>query len=490
MKKNIILACICVASCLSSCDNYLDVIPKGQSVLHTTEDYLGLLEPLQDTSYPIDDFGYTANEQTWYILTELEGYKNYLRSAGFFWDENFDRASNITADESCTQLYNQCYARISRYNILIDNIGDADGPESDKVRGTAQAKVMRAYNYFFLLNTFAKPYNPATATTDRGIIVRKQFELEAEAQQLSVADTYSFILQDLNESIDNLPERATNNLQPDKAAGYAIRAKVRLYMRDFDGALSDALEVLKFSNHELWNINVDVTAFLAQYPFLSMSPETMVWQMMRSMSPLQHPITDSENLIYCYHNIGGAPASMRKHISDLFEASSDLRYNLICTPGANRATGEPGYLPFLNSTLTRLNESGIRLSEVYLIIAECYARKGNTGLTLQYMNDLRKNRLSTKTYKDLTAADVDNSKDNALLSLVREERIRELMTSCNSFFDMRRFCTEFNETLTKTYVDSNGESHTYTLKPDSHLLTFPFPVRAMQTTSNLIQNSK
>ena len=34
-----------------------------------------------------------------------------------------------------------------------------------------------------------------------------------------------------------------------------------------------------------------------------------------------------------------------------------------------------------------------------------------------------------------------------------------------------------------------GENTGITLKPDSHLLTFPFPVKAIQTT-NLIQNSK
>ena len=66
-----------------------------------------------------------------------------------------------------SQLYNSCYSRISKYNIIIDNIGDAEGPEADKTLGIAQAKIMRAYNYFWLINTFAVPYDPATAETDR-----------------------------------------------------------------------------------------------------------------------------------------------------------------------------------------------------------------------------------------------------------------------------------------------------------------------------------
>ena len=67
--------------------------------------------------------------------------------------------------------------------------------------GIAQAKAMRAYNYFFLVNTFAKPYNPSTAATDNGIIIRTKFDLEEVGKQYSVADTYAFILKDLDEAV-------------------------------------------------------------------------------------------------------------------------------------------------------------------------------------------------------------------------------------------------------------------------------------------------
>ena len=100
--------------------------------------------------------------------------------------------------------------------------------------------------------------------------------------------------------------------------------------------------------------------------------------------------------------------------------------------------------------------------------------------TVKYLNDLRKNRIINTYYQDLPEpADIA-----AAMKVVREERKRELLFTSNGFFDMRRFCTEFNETLTREF-----ENNTYTLKPTSHLLTFPFPVAAMQN-SNLIQNSK
>lgn len=487
MKSKIIAACICIAFSLTACDSYLDVVPKGKDVLSTTEDYLGLLEHIV-VDYPIDNFPYISNEQSHHNLPELEGYKFPLYSSGFFWDEGFDRASNATDGESLAQLYNYAYSRIARYNILIDNMPDATGPESDKKMGIAQAKVMRAYNYFFLLNTFAKPYNPATAATDNGIIVRETFELETIGTQYTVAETYDFILRNLNEAIADLPEKAVNAYQPDKAFGYAFRAKVHLYMRNIDNALSDALEVLKFSNHELWDLSAELSAYAAANPQFVMMGDKMLYMMCRGMMPLRR-VSHPENLLYCPSREGGAPAILRKYLKDTFDAQADLRYNLICNPDMpDRPSAEPGCLYFMDSTKLLLNECGIRLSEVYLIIAECYARQGNIELTLKYLNELRKTRFYDKYYKDLVSADVDNDKDKAL-KYVREERARELFTSCNNFFDMRRFCVEFNETLTKTYTDSQNNTHTFTLKPDSHLLTFPFPVTAMQTT-NLIQNSK
>ena len=138
MKRNIIISCICIAFSLSACDSYLDVVPKGKAVLNSTEDFLGLLEPI-NSEYPVDNFNYLSNEQAYYNLADLEGYKYPLISSAFFWDEEYDRASNVNDNDGLTKLYNNCYSRIARYNILLDNMDGAQGPESDKIMGIAQA---------------------------------------------------------------------------------------------------------------------------------------------------------------------------------------------------------------------------------------------------------------------------------------------------------------------------------------------------------------
>lgn len=445
MKHYRLLAGLCLLLAFTACDNYLDLTPKGKAVLNTTSDYLGLLEESLPT-YTGSEFDYLANVVTYYDRSQLDGYSYPLISSSYFWDESIDRAQYMTDGAAESKLYSDCYTRISKYNIIIDNIGDAEGPESDKVLGVAQAKIMRAYNYFWLINTFAAPYDPATAETDRGIILHTKFDLEAAGVQTTVADAYRLINQDIEEALADLPEHALNTYRPDKAFGYAFQAKVKLYMRQYDEALTAALEALKHGDHQLW----DMPQWLQQAVDAMFGPDSDLSQDMyvqMIFNNLMHRYDDPENLLYQPMNSVFNATMLNKATADLYDKRNDVRYRGVFSwfmPA--RPTAEPGSVGFMMGTNIKLNEAGMRLSEVYLIIAECYARKGEVGQVVNYLNTLREKRFLNHT--PLTADDLGNDKARAL-AFVREERKRELVTSYNGFFDLRRFCTEFGETLTK-----------------------------------------
>lgn len=502
MKRNIFIGClIATALTFSACDNYLDIVPKGESTLNKTEDYLGLLEAV---------YGLPFNHE-WFICGEaapikVENIKNYtdpVLSANFLWDESYDRAAYMTSTGS-NDMYTMCYDKIAKYNIIIDNINDAEGSDADKALGIAQAKILRAYDYFILINTYAKPYDPATADKELGIILRKEFNLEDEGIQRTIGDTYRLIQQDIEDAIPNLPHRSISTFRPDKSFGYALKAKVHLFKREIDQSLQASLDCIKEAegegNHKLWDMNIDYADILGKYKTstgMTMMPDMMfeyntnhapfpqspysMFRMMGISLYLKHDYEDPENLLYQHGlNFMAPQASLvRKPVLDLFDKNTDLRYTFAMgTTSDGPTTTEPG-CTMTNVMQLRWNCGGIKLSEVYLMAAECYARKGDKDNAMKYINDVRKNRTLKKYYKDQNATDA-----NEAMQKIREERKRELLYTSNGFFDMRRFCTEFNETLTREF-----EGETYTLKPTSHLLTFPFPVAAMQN-SNLIQNSK
>lgn len=494
MKNNILAAaavCCCLAA-LVSCDDYLDIEPKGKALLKSTDDYLGLLEEISP-DYDHADSWVLCNEASWYKAEELKNYTYPLKSAAFFWDEDYDRAGMTTT----SQLYNSCYSRITNYNAIISNVMDADGSDEDKRLAVAQAKIMRAYNYFFLVNTFARPYDPATADTENGVIVReKMFEsIEEKGVQQSVGYTYRFIQQDIDDAIDGLPHKALDVFRPDRTFGLALKAKVHLYKREIDGCIAAceaALAEAPEGGHELRDLNV---------PYSSISPYLMgmygtdyaidepqymgvndgieyMWK-----NVVEYGYDDGENLLYQFGSTYTDPYPMyvTKAVLDLFERGADLRYRYCIKYKATHATAPEGSQEF-GTLKIKWNPGGMRLSEVYLMLAECYARKGGAddiAKSMMYLETLRAKRLVKGRYTHLAAKDRDEA-----MRMVREERKRELFLTYNGFFDMRRFCTEFNETLTREF-----EGNTYTLSPQSHLLTFPFPLDAMQT-SDLIQNSK
>ena len=164
MKRIIILGCIAATFTFSSCDDYLDIVPKGEAVLNKTSDYLGLLEDMY--GYPLQTEWYLCGEVTSHDMSIIKNYTYPLNSAAYFWNEDFDRASYMT-DTGSNDLYSACYSKIANCNIIIENINESEGNDEDKTSGMAQAKILRAYNYFYLINTYAKPYDPQTAEQER-----------------------------------------------------------------------------------------------------------------------------------------------------------------------------------------------------------------------------------------------------------------------------------------------------------------------------------
>ena len=73
MRKNKVIVSLCLSVFLMSCDNYLDLVPKGESVLNTTDDYLGLVESMT-SEFPTDDFWYFSGDATWPYKNEIENY--------------------------------------------------------------------------------------------------------------------------------------------------------------------------------------------------------------------------------------------------------------------------------------------------------------------------------------------------------------------------------------------------------------------------------
>ena len=90
MKRYIAIGSLCLTMLFAACDNFLDIVPKGKSVLNSTEDYLGLLEEISP-NYDMGNFWYLADEVCNYNMPTLDEYQYPLPAICFFWDETKNR---------------------------------------------------------------------------------------------------------------------------------------------------------------------------------------------------------------------------------------------------------------------------------------------------------------------------------------------------------------------------------------------------------------
>lgn len=255
MKKNnkiyIAIALICGVS-LSSCSKFLDEMPDNRAKLDTE----AKIDKLLVSAYPevaylvsaelssdnVDDYGPT-NPNSERFMAEL-----------FRWQDVTDNQ-----DEGPKDVWEACYKAISSANASLKAIEEMGNPASlDPQRGEALA--VRAYNHFTLVNLFAQHYSKANAATDLGVTYMTEPEiiLDPKYQRNSVKEVYDHIVMDLDTAIpliDDSSYGSTPKYHMNSRAVNALRARVALYMQDWEKAIN-------FANSA---IGVNPTSLLRDY---------------------------------------------------------------------------------------------------------------------------------------------------------------------------------------------------------------------------------
>lgn len=462
--KQLIYTCVlmCCVMC-SSCNDYLDIVPKGNKIPTTLADYEALLRD----EYTI---GQTSISNALYLLNDYYVTVSNLNSptltrANYMWDETADRILLNNADES---TYYQLYAAISSCNLIIENVPSAtEATDAERAEVIAYAKVIRSLCYFVLANYYADTYDAATAGEKLSVPLITSANINAPSQQVTIQAIYDFIIQGVQEAIDGgLPEQSMTVLHPNLGAAYALLARVYLQMQNYSEALNYANLALE-QNDQLYDWN----AYYDEHRSTIENPE--------DYTGLPTP-TDYSYVENYYFRCGNG--------------SPNYTTNELNIPVERAERFEEGDARFLSrwklysqnqDTYYRgvgngyFNWGGLTTTEVYLIKAECQARLAQGGDFTEAMNTLnavRQTRIRPEVYQPLTASTLTEA-----IELIRRTKDNELIFSIVPFADARRFNQEgtYERTMTKTYEDE-----TYTLRPDSHLWTMPFPAGAINNPGN------
>ena len=195
MRKLLYILPVLLILGLAACENYVDITPTGKKTVDSTDTYYELVALPNRCYYPAA-FA-LLSDNGWSKESNIIG-KEYLSWDGINMTFNEDAYRKDLSDNN---LYANCYEYILRSNIVISLVDYSTGDKGTKELAKAEAKIMRAWDHFILVNSFAISYNPETAATDGGVAVVREYNLEATPTKATVAEVYDFIIKDIEDAL-------------------------------------------------------------------------------------------------------------------------------------------------------------------------------------------------------------------------------------------------------------------------------------------------
>lgn len=415
VAKVIILA---IVSVFFSCKKFLDEKPEqGLHVPSTIEDFQALLDNYIQMNGPSGNSLIELLSDNYYVTYTDWQNSNLQEKAGYIWDSNMQDLANWSAPYA---------GRIYYSNIILDNINRVPITEQSKAIEGA-ALFFRAFSFYNIAELYCKPYT-TTSSEDPGIVLRQTAAVEAKVNRASVKDTYMKILADLKRAADILPENSITNTRPNRIAAYALIARIYLSMREYDNALMYTDMALAKRN-ELLDFNN-----LTFFPQFIANREILFFTVLQESTMTGQIIAKIDSNIYnSFH-------------------SDDLRKTLYFTANA----GNNSY-SFKGSYYTRFGGGGVftglAVDELYLIRAECLARKGDFVSAMKSLNALLLKRWRSGKFIEKVASNGEEAKE-----IVLEERRKELIFRGTRWSDLRRLNLEGNNITLKRVL--NGIVHT------------------------------
>lgn len=386
------------------------------------------------------------------------------------------------------RLYYRC---IGNVNGIIDNIDNATGTDADKSRLKAEALTMRAWSYFNLVQIYAKRYDAASTPNAQLGVSMPLSVSQTQLPRSTVEEVYTQIKKDLADAIAAFatasapPSGPQTKSHLNVRAAWAIRARVALTMQDYVNAAAYAKQVIDLGGHSLMSN--------AQYQagFNDLSNPEWIWgayvqdDQGDTFGSYFGQISWNGNTTY----VRGVPKRINSALYTQITAT-DVRKRM-WEPSPN-STNFP--LPASNFThspymsrkfaIRALPTIGdvpyIRLAEMYLIMAEAYARTpGKEAEARQALYTLAVNRDPSYV--------LSTNSGQALINEILFHRRVEFWGEGLRFYDLKRLNLPLDRTAVPNYVPASAGG-TMQIPAGSNLWEFVIPISEIQANPNSVQN--
>lgn len=360
---------------------------------------------------------------------------------------NIDDFSAV-ADNGCLGTYWQStYETVARANNVIANVPGVNMDEAVKANLIAQAKFLRAYAYFNLVNIFGQvPLKLKPQTTSDAIHVGLS----------SIDKIYSQIDEDFTDAKNALPVTATEAGRATKGAAFALLAKSKLFQKDWKTCADYADSVEKTGVYDL------VKNYANLFKAGAEDSVECVFAI-RYGNTADASLGNNLNVWFSPATEGGYyfDAPTQAYVDCFSEKTADGKVD----PRLDASIGREGQ-PWFNGTTfssewseatgylvkkydedlsetqaksqSTIPQHLIRYADVLLMHAEALNEQNNPSEAAKYVNKVRERAGLAAT---------SATSQSAMRDVIRVERRRELGFEFHRFFDVMRYGKEYAESV-------------------------------------------
>jgi hypothetical protein len=473
MKTKILLYGCVAAMTLTSCGDFLEEVSQDEFEPKTASSFQELMNGEGYMMAPVDPITYMMDDDVQGCKGSMWNEVLSARQAVFEWQPDFWQVENDcqSIPNYIKNNYLNVYKTIAALNIIIENLPGSEGSEAEKNITMAEAKTMRAFYYWRLVNTYALPYNDkqTSPTTNPGVPLVTESEVkDVGASRASVADVYAQIISDIEEACSLFGNDTSSRgvYRINYTSAHLLASRIYLFTEQWDKVIEHADKAMATAPAlvSLKSYNIDNTNNPTNGVISKKFGETIFLCGMKAMSG--------------DYGLVGTPYGVSKELANLYE-TMDRRMNTYIMPSGY------DYYPYrILKVCSDEHEYTWRTAELYLNRAEAYTNlylQGNKEAGQKAIDDLNKLRVNRyRIYTDLPLPAADE-----LLQLLRTERRRELCFEGFRFFDLKRYGMPRIE---HTLIGESGAAIRYVLEERDPAYCVPLPDNALEHNENLVQN--
>jgi len=454
-KQNLIIFAVALSLLFTSCEKIIEV-PESKNQIESGivfQDASTATSALLGIYFTLGTPSSAANANVKFISLYADEYNYTAANSTVI---QFNQSQLAIDNSSSAAIWNSLYSSIYQCNSLIEGIdGSSSLTAADRMTLKAEAKFLRAYAYFYLVNIY----------DNIPLILKTDVNLNKVALQTTSKMINDQIVQDLLEAKSELGTayQGSGKVRANSWAASAMLSRVYLYQGRWSDAEKEATAIINSGLYSPLPKLEDV--------FLAGSKEAILqfWSangfvgdattIIPASATVLPPYTITDGLYQAFEGTDG-----RK--------SKWVMTNNVTASGITKSYNYPSKYKNRVANTTRPEfVMALRLSEVYLIRAEALAQQDNIAAAVSDLNVIRTRATG------LTGIQNNISKQACLDAVAKERRLELFGEWGNRFLDLKR----------TGQLDAVLGTLKTTYKPDV-AKAFPIPSNEITYNPNLIQN--